>query len=78
MSNAQWGKTWYQAPTEIVRNGRIYHFRMSEQELNEAEHNGTLGDILRNIKNNGQLYRIIRPYNFLIPNSKGELWVSNK
>ena len=77
MSNAQWGKTWYQAPTEIVRNGKVYHFEMSEQEVDEAERKGVLESILHTIKSNGQCYRIIKPYNYLIPNSRGELWVSN-
>lgn len=35
MSNAQWGKTWYQAPTEISRNGKTWHFALSQQEIDQ-------------------------------------------
>jgi hypothetical protein len=26
MANNQWGRDWYEAPTEITRNGQTYYF----------------------------------------------------
>ena len=80
MSNAKWGKTWYQPPTEIIRNGITYEFAMSEQEVEESEHNNELADILLNIKEAGRSYRIIKPSpnHSTIPNSKGELWITKE
>ena len=33
MSNAQYGRTWYEAPTKITRAGETWNFTASAQEI---------------------------------------------
>lgn len=55
MSNAQWGRDWYEAPTEIVRGGKPWYFAASAQEIRGQ----TKKALTREAKELGLKYRFI-------------------
>ena len=59
MSDAKWGKTWYQAATEITRNGQTWHFTKSAQEIAELKQAGEYAQYLKSLKSKGIQYRTI-------------------
>lgn len=57
MSNAKWGNTWYEAPTQITRGGEDWQFAASAQEIGYLKRAGRWEALLRDLKANGFQYR---------------------
>ena len=67
MSNAQWGKDWYEAPTQITRGGRTWYFAASAQEIRKE----TKPALIKEARELGLKYRFIwnqRNYEY-------EMWI---